>query len=186
MEPLPPWAKVAPLSPSRYALQVTMDQETHELLRYAQALLGHALPSGDVAAVLKRALGSLVQDLEKKKFAKSARLRTGQGATTSRYVPVAVRSTVWQCDGGQCTFVSEKGKRCEGGRLEFDHIEPVARGGESTPPNLRLRCRAHNQYAADRVFGAGFMDRKREEARRRSAQTGAPVATPPTAQSPAG
>ena len=165
MEPLPPRAKVAPLSPSRYALQVTVDEETHELLRYAQALLGHAVPSGDVAAVLKRALGSLAQELEKKKFAKSARLRTGQGTATGRYVPVAVRSTVWQRDGGQCTFVSEKGKRCEGGRLEFDHIEPVARGGETTTSNLRLRCRAHNQHAADRAFGAGFMDRKRQEAR---------------------
>ena len=30
---------------------------------------------------------------------------------------------------------------------------------------LRLRCRAHNQYEAERVFGAGFMSRKRHEAR---------------------
>ncbi|MEO5988737.1 MAG: hypothetical protein ABIU54_01360, partial [Candidatus Eisenbacteria bacterium] len=50
---------------------------------------------------------------------------------------------------------------------EFDHIEPVAREGETTVENLRLRCRAHNQYEAERVFGAGFMERKREEARER-------------------
>ena len=30
---------------------------------------------------------------------------------------------------------------------------------------LRLRCRAHNQYEAERMFGAGFMSRKRNEAR---------------------
>ena len=29
---------------------------------------------------------------------------------------------------------------------------------------MRLRCRAHNQYEAERTFGAGFMNRKREEA----------------------
>jgi hypothetical protein len=29
---------------------------------------------------------------------------------------------------------------------------------------LRLRCRAHNQYAAECAFGAEFMRRKREEA----------------------
>jgi hypothetical protein len=30
---------------------------------------------------------------------------------------------------------------------------------------MRLRCRAHNQYEAERVFGTGFMRRKREDAR---------------------
>jgi hypothetical protein len=30
---------------------------------------------------------------------------------------------------------------------------------------IRLRCRAHNQYEADRVFGATFMEKKREQAR---------------------
>jgi len=30
---------------------------------------------------------------------------------------------------------------------------------------LRLRCRAHNQYEAERIFGSEFMTKKREEAR---------------------
>jgi hypothetical protein len=30
---------------------------------------------------------------------------------------------------------------------------------------MRLRCRAHNQYEAERAFGAGFMGRKRHRAR---------------------
>ena len=38
-----------------------------------------------------------------------------------------------QRDGGQCTFVSAAGHRCEARtRLEFDHVEPVARGGRAT------------------------------------------------------
>ena len=49
--------------------------------------------------------------------------------------------------------------------------EPVARGGEATVKGLRLRCRAHNQYEADHVFGAGFMNEKRERARRAAAET---------------
>ena len=32
--------------------------------------------------------------------------------------------------------------------------------------NIRLRCQAHNQYGAERTFGAGFMSDKREESRR--------------------
>ncbi|MEO7868641.1 MAG: HNH endonuclease, partial [Candidatus Eisenbacteria bacterium] len=62
----------------------------------------------------------------------------------------------------------DRGHRCQcDSRLELDHIEPVARGGETTVENLRLRCRAHNQHEAERVFGAGFMERKRAEARER-------------------
>jgi hypothetical protein len=76
---------------------------------------------------------------------------------------------VWQRDGGQCTFVSDRGHRCEARtRLEIDHIDPVARGGQSTPSRLRLRCRAHNQFTAERTFGPDFMRHKREEAQRRS------------------
>ena len=43
----------------------------------------------------------------------------------------------------------------------------VARGGEATVEGIRLRCRAHHQLEAERVFGAGFMQEKRDEARRR-------------------
>jgi hypothetical protein len=167
--PMAARAKLAPLSPGRIGLQVTVDQETHDLLRYAQALLGHAVPSGDLATVLKRALGSLVRDLEQQKFARSARSRPRRSAVHGRYIPADIRRTVWQRDGGRCTFVSEGGKRCESTtRLEFDHIDPVARGGETSADRLRLKCRAHNQYAAECTFGAAFMRGKRQEARCRT------------------
>jgi 5-methylcytosine-specific restriction endonuclease McrA len=148
-------------------LQVTVDQETQDLLCYAQSLLGHAVPSGDVAKVLKRALELAVEVLEQQKFAKCTRTRPRRSHANGRYVPAEIRRTIWQRDGGQCTFVSEKGKRCEArDRLEFDHMDPVARGGQTTADRMRLRCRAHNQYTAECTFGAGFMDEKREEARR--------------------
>jgi len=167
----PARARVAPLSAGRFALQVTVDQETREQLRYAQELLGHAVPSGDVAEVLKRALNLLVQKLEQKKFAKSGRSRPKRGSANPRYVPAAVRRAVWQRDDGMCTFVGQNGKRCEEcSRLEFDHIEPLAGGGRTVASNLRLRCRAHNQHAADGAFGGGFMRGKRDQARRGAQQ----------------
>jgi hypothetical protein len=172
-------ASVAPLSPGRFALQVTVDKSTHDKLRYAQALLGHALPSGDVAEVLDRALDALIHKLEQQKFAKSARSRTDpaaggvpRGAANGRYVPAEIRRTVWQRDGGQCTFESERGQRCqERTRLEFDHVDPVARGGATTVDRMRLRCRAHNQYAAECTFGTQFMRGKRQGALCRVAKT---------------
>ena len=163
-----PRPKLTPLAPQRFALQVTLSQEMHDKLRYAQELLGHAVPSGDMAQVLDRALDALIAKLERQKFAATSRMRPGRGTPKGRHVPAEVRRAVWLRDQGRCTFVSEKGHRCESRtRLELDHVDPVARGGAATVANLRLRCRAHNQYAAEKAFGAGFMQRKREASRRR-------------------
>ena len=87
-------------------------------------------------------------------------------AVRSRTIPAAVRRAVWARDAGQCTFTSTEGRRCATRRaLEFDHVVPFARGGEATLAGLRLRCRAHNQFEAERTFGEAFMRGKRERAR---------------------
>ena len=54
--------------------------------------------------------------------------------------------------------------------LEFDHISEIARGGETTVENLRLRFRAHNQYTAEQLFGPDLMKARREDARRAAAE----------------
>ena len=165
--------KVTPLSPRRFGLQVTIDQETHDKLEYAKALLSHQLPSGDLARVLDRALDALIAQLEKQKFG-AGRTRTRRRPRTStnpRHIPAQVKHAVWQRDQGRCTFTTDTGERCPANELlELDHIEPVARGGESTVQNLRLRCRAHNQYEAERAFGREFMQQKREQAQRAAAE----------------
>jgi hypothetical protein len=164
-----PHARVAPLAPQRYALQVAIAQDTHDKLRHAQALLGHAVPSVDLAQVLDRALDALIAKLKQRKFAAGARSHSGRNSKNPRYVPAAVRCAVWQRDGGQCTFVSQSGHRCEARKgIEFDHVEPVARGGQATTAGVRFRCRTHNQYAAECAFGSEFMRRKREAAQERS------------------
>ncbi|MEK7316806.1 MAG: RuvA C-terminal domain-containing protein [Candidatus Eisenbacteria bacterium] len=184
-----------PLSPDRFLVQVTVGASTREKLRHAQALLSHAVPSGDVAEVLDRALDALITALEKRRLGvrskgsarsqaashrrpasnrSAAANRTagtkreaGSGSEVGRrHIALSVRRAVWERDGGQCTFVSAGGRRCQARRfLEFDHVDPVARGGETTVDRIRLRCRAHNQYEAERAYGAEFMRRKREAAR---------------------
>ena len=155
--------KVAPLSPQRFGVQFTVDQETHDDLLYAQALLGHAVPNGDVAQVFARALKTLIAKLEQQKFAKTDRPWPCRPSEHARQIPADVKRAVWERDGGRCTFVSESGQQCEArSRLEFDHVEAVAQGGRATVQGLRLRCRAHNQYEAERAFGRDFMNTKRE------------------------
>ncbi len=165
-------------SHERYLLQVTISKSTHDKLRYVQALLSHAVSKGNVAEVLDRSLDALIAQVERKKFAApSSNPRSvlaqqrRSSARRPRYIPAPVRRAVWERDYGQCTFVSANGKRCAARQfLEFDHVEPVARGGKATVEGLRLRCRAHNQFEAERAFGAEFMSRKRMEAQKVAAK----------------
>jgi hypothetical protein len=64
-----------------------------------------------------------------------------------------VKREVWNRDGGRCAFVGNAGRCDERGFLEFHHLEPFAAGGPTTVENLELRCRAHNAYEAERLFG---------------------------------
>jgi hypothetical protein len=141
------------------------------MLTHAQSLLSHQVPSGDMGQVLRKLLEIAIPRLEKRKFGAGSKPRARQQASTNpRRIPEHVKEAVWNRDGGQCTFRSQAGKRCPARRmLEFDHELEVARGGTSTVENIRLRCRAHNQYTAEQRFGAGFMHEKREVARRERA-----------------
>ena len=173
VEQLAPRPKVAPVAPERFLLQLTIGRSTHDKLRYAQALLSHQAPSGDVAEVLDRALDALIPKLEKTKFAATDKPRASRrrSSVSNRHMPAAVKRAVWERDGGQCTFVGPAGHRCAARKfLEFDHGEEVARGGEATVENIRLRCRGHNQFEAECTFGVDFMRHKRHEAQRARAE----------------
>ena len=157
-------AVLKPLAPERFGIQFTLDREAFDLLDEARALEGQRNPTGEILAAFKNAFRCYVGELRKQKFAETRHPRPSRPTSSARHIPAAVKRAVRERDGERCAFVSESGRRCqERARLEFDHIEPVARGGESTAQNVRLVCRAHNHHAADRVFGAEFMDRKRRE-----------------------
>jgi hypothetical protein len=148
-------AAVTPLSPDRYKLQLTIAGETLEKLRLAQDMLGHAVPDGDGAKVLDRALTALLCELAKKKFADTDRpRRTGAGNPRSRTPSAAVKRAVWVRDLGRCRFVGKNGHRCEARRfLEFHHLDPYALGGEATVDGIVLMCAAHNKHEATLYFG---------------------------------
>ena len=88
------------------------------------------------------------------------RARATQPMRAGRYVSAELRDQVFLRDRGQCAYVSPNGRRC-GSRyvLQIDHIQPVARGGASTPDNLRLLCAYHNRLEAERLMGAGITSR---------------------------
>jgi hypothetical protein len=164
-------AVIETTSPQRYRVQFTIGKESHDTLRRLQALLRREIPNGDAGAIVERALRLLLEKVEKAKFAATSRPRTprrirpaadasplpNEARTPildSRDIPAGVQRAAWRHDGGQCGFVSTAGHRCrERSFLEFHHLTPYARGGPTTADNIALRCRRHNQYEAERVFG---------------------------------
>ncbi len=73
----------------------------------------------------------------------------------SRYIPSAVKRTVWQRDKGQCVFKeSESHEQC-GSRfqLEYHHEIPFAKGGRPQAGNIKLYCKRHNIHRAITDFG---------------------------------
>ena len=145
---------VTPLAPERYRMQFTASREMHDRFRRAQALLRHAVPSGDAAEIFDRALILLVDHLERQRFAQTSRARASKPTMPgTRHIPAAVRRAVWRRDDGRCAFVGSNGRCRETGFLEFHHVEPYAVGGEATVENVQLRCRAHNAYEARLFFG---------------------------------
>ena len=148
-----PRASVAPLSPDRYKLQVTIGAGTLDKLRCAQDMLGHAIPSGEEAAVVDRALTVLLLELAKTKFASTPNPRPSRG-TKAGETSAAVKRAVWVRDCGRCRYVGAGGHRCEERRfIEFHHLDPKALGGEATVDTIELRCRRHNDYEGQLWFG---------------------------------
>lgn len=73
---------------------------------------------------------------------------TGAGSSKSpRYISKAIRYQIWQRDQGRCSHCGSRQN------LNDDHIKPVALGGGSDTPNLRLLCFNCNQRQAIKTFG---------------------------------
>jgi len=148
-------------SPERYRVQFTIGQESHDRLRRLQALLRREIPDGDAGAIVERALKLVLEKVESAKVGATQNPRAARairpgadGLTSSRDVARDVKRSAWRRDGGQCAFVSADGHRCtERAFLEFHHVQPYALGGPATADNISLRCRRHNQYEAELVFG---------------------------------
>jgi hypothetical protein len=145
---------VAPLTPERYRIEFTVSKATRDKLRRVQDLLCREIRNGDPAAIFDRALDELLVVVEKKKLAATKRPRAQRPSKPgSRGIPAAVRRTVWKRDEGRCAFQGKTGRCTERRFLEWHHVQPHADQGPPTVENISLRCRAHNVYESEKVFG---------------------------------
>jgi 5-methylcytosine-specific restriction endonuclease McrA len=155
-----------------------------EKLDAARDALSHSHPEADAEAILEAGLDLLIERHAKRRGCTRPKACTRpeaekrapedqsdgerrggndqprQQARNPRFIPAAVKREVWLRDGGRCQFKLENGELCGSThRLHFDHVLPVALGGESTARNVRLACAPHNLLAARRIFGDALMDR---------------------------
>ncbi len=165
-EPAPaPKPRVQPLSASSYRVEFTASAALHDKLVKAQNLLGHAIPSGDLAALFERAIEALLEAETKRRFGAGKPRKRRALEPGSRHIPVEVARVVWERDGGQCTYLDDEGRRCSEQRfVTLEHIEPHALGGPATVENLSLLCSSHNALRARQVFGEDQIRKKIAEA----------------------
>ena len=158
-------AVVEPLAPSRYQVRFTASVELREKLERLQALMRCSVPDGDLARIIEIAVSEKLERVEAKRFGLTKAPRSAPETHTSpssRHIPAAVRRLVHERDGGRCAYRDKYGRRC-GKRhdLEFHHKHPFALGGDHSPANLALMCRAHNTLLAEQDYGEDVMARFR-------------------------
>jgi hypothetical protein len=180
-------SRLEPLSQDRFALQVTISRSLKDELELVRDLMRHRNPNGDLERVLGDAMAALRSKLEKEKLAATAKPRSNAcgapskktQATASRRIPAETKRAIVEKEGLRCSFVGIDGRRCAcRAFLEYDHVEPVGLDGGHGEDNVRILCRAHNQYAAERIYGRTTMRRWRSSAAIASAVS-PPSTTPP-------
>ncbi|MBI2646422.1 MAG: HNH endonuclease [Deltaproteobacteria bacterium] len=138
--------------------RVKIEFEASEVLaqkiQRAREILRHRYPQGKLEDILNEALELLLEKKDpERKIQRTLEKKSSDVKSETRYIPQTIQREVYQRDEGQCSYVSPEGKHCaEKNFLELDHIHPWSLGGDSTPENLRLLCRTHNQWRAEKTF----------------------------------
>ncbi|MGE3974969.1 MAG: HNH endonuclease [Bdellovibrionales bacterium] len=163
--------KVRPMNDTQVKVELVLDIELYAKLEKIKHLTSHKNKS------LIELIGYLADrelkrcDPELKTVKKVTTASPGEAVTRSvassqrnklsRYIPSAVRHSVWMKSKGRCTFVDPLTKRkCESNyKLQFEHIKPFAVGGENTVENLRILCSSHNVLNAIRFYGKAKIER---------------------------
>ncbi|MEQ1875431.1 MAG: HNH endonuclease signature motif containing protein [Bdellovibrionia bacterium] len=151
------------ISPNYVEYTFVADSNLDSKIKKLKGLVAHALPNASTADLINRlcdlGLEKWDPSRQKTRTRRSGQSITNDGPENSpwtsknRRVKISLRRDVWKKDGGRCS-------NCESEfALEVDHIQPVAKGGQSTSENLRLLCRTCNQRSAIEQLGEKTMER---------------------------
>jgi 5-methylcytosine-specific restriction endonuclease McrA len=147
-----------PLTADLSRLHVTVSRRFLEKLEAARAALSHSHRGATIEQILEAGLDLVLAQHAKHKGLVD-RPRKVPPPSKPEHVPAHVRRAVWIRDGGRCQFPLQGGGICGSTwRVEYDHIQPRALGGQSTIENGRLACDVHNDFSARLIFGDDWMN----------------------------
>ncbi len=186
LSPPPPSPSPSLLEPARtdvFNFRFSADGDFKEKFERLAEVLGVENPLKNMAKVFERAVDiSLEKKDPKKKLERRLEKERKLGAAPeksrpdeisetgeeenakSRYIPSGVRERVFECAGYQCQFRAADGTRCSSRTgLEIDHERPFAIYRSHEEGHLRVLCKRHNLFQAERVYGAAFIQAKIDE-----------------------
>ena len=177
-----PRSELQPATPEAFNVRFSAPREFKDKLERLAEVLGVENPGAHLAELLEKALEIALYQRDPKERAERRAKRTTKRATAvstssppspakvspkeagrSRYIPVALTDQVLGRAAHQCEYHAPDGRRCpERTSLEIDHRVPFARGGSSHPASLRVLCRRHNLFVAERTYGERFVSTQEE------------------------
>jgi 5-methylcytosine-specific restriction endonuclease McrA len=153
-----------PMTAQLSRLHLTVTRGLLAKIEAAQLALSHAHPNATITDLLELGVETaLAQDAKRKGLVKRPRrprVETPPVSPASDHIPAEVRRAVWERDRGCCQWKLANGELCGSGyRLQYDHIQPRAKGGKTTIANVRVLCQRHNLLAARLAYGEKLMRR---------------------------
>jgi 5-methylcytosine-specific restriction endonuclease McrA len=144
-------------------LSVVLTADTIKKLNEIQEALGGKNANLGLGELVSHLIEKVHSQIAKKDTTSATHPSTAavKRRNKSPRIPKSVRAEVKERAGHRCEFIDESsGRRCSSKRqLELDHIIPKFMGGTDNVQNLRLLCRSHNQWFAEKHLGKEFMKR---------------------------
>ena len=173
---------VSPACPDVYNFRFSADEGFREKLMRLAEVLGIESTERNMQVVIEKALDLALDRKDPKKKlerrikrqkskerqeSSPAEENTESSKKRSRYIPARIRERVLERASYRCEYIGSEGCRCtQRTGLEIDHREPFARGGGNSESNLRVLCKRHNGFQAERDFGEEFIKGKVKEGKK--------------------
>lgn len=141
------------LTQDHVEIKVILDSKTVAKLEKLKQLFSHE-PEMNLPKLIDKMADLMLQ--KKDLTLKSGRSQKVPGAReVTRYIPAKIRREVMIRDNQECQFQDTlTGRKCRSNfRLQFEHVQPFAKGGKNEPKNLQILCAGHNKLRAMREFG---------------------------------
>ena len=160
--------------PQVYNFHFSADKAFRETLKRLGEVLGVERPESHMPELFQRAMEFMLdrkdprRKRERRLRKNIQRDRKNKPKAGSRYIPSEVRERMFERANYQCEYRGLGGVRCsQRTALEIDHIVLFAWSRNNDETNLRVLCRNHNRWCAEKALGRDFI-----QARIRSKEAG--------------